>query len=400
MTRIAITAAALAALTLASASPAAGAAKGDRPEPIDLTRSTEGVVYFNRPGADMATHNAELKDCIAGVGVNAMREAAARVSTNTGGLYGMAVEGAFTRITTELCMLARGWRLVRLGRAEGEKLEQGSRADIVAAITPWVGAAEPHGTVVRVYANDALAASTEQLRMGRAPAGELLSARALNLRDEIAPPPIAIRREKDGPPVVGLKPYPVLTAATLPPAPPPGMALVVFRMRGHGGHNGQGFNFQLLDAEGASRQPGPDLQGPGQFYTGLPWSLIAKGRGTPLETFAAVAVPAGRWRLFARMTTMHYCLGSPSFEAREGEVVWLGAFDLAGETVAPDMSLDPARAFLAAQPALAERVRPAAWVNGSLGHCKGAYVYALEFPGYPYEPGYAWGSRAQPQPAG
>ena len=75
-------------------------------------------------------------------------------------------------------------------------------------------------------------------------------------------------------------------------------------------------------------------------------------------------------------------------------MLYAGAFDLAAEDITPDMDLAPARAWLgdAARP-----VSAAAYANGSLGPCGDNSIYALEFKGAPFEPGYAWGSRgAQP----
>jgi hypothetical protein len=45
-------------------------------------------------------------------------------------------------------------------------------------------------------------------------------------------------------------------------------------------------------------------------------------------------------------------------------------------------------------------LKPAAWTNGTFSACEGAYVYALEVPGAPFEAGYSWGSKAlSPAPA-
>jgi hypothetical protein len=90
-----------------------------------------------------------------------------------------------------------------------------------------------------------------------------------------------------------------------------------------------------------------------------------------------------------------YCLGSPSFEVKAGEVVYAGTFHLEGDDLGPDLALDPAKVYLGA--AAADRVRPAVYRNGSRGSCHGfSAVYALEVPGAPFAPDYTWGVRKAP----
>ena len=110
------------------------------------------------------------------------------------------------------------------------------------------------------------------------------------------------------------------------------------------------------------------------------------------------AVPAGRWRLYGlgAAPTLNLCLGSPSFEVKAGEVVYAGAYDLDAAELGPDLDLAPAKAWLGAQ---GRPLRAASYVNGSLGPCGDNSIYALEIKGAPFEPGYAWGSRASTAPA-
>ncbi len=390
-------AALLAAACLAPAASAAPASRPGsrpeaRPEPANLTRATEGYSFFNRPGADMATHDAELRDCIDGVGIRAMM-ALTPTAVQPSGLYYDAVRGSFGRINTETCMISRGWRLVRLDIETGRDLAHARREVVVAALKDQVGAERPEGLVVRTWNNEALRGDTLQLTMPAMVMGGLISVRAM---DPEAPPPARPieRMVLSQSPRPAPTPYPVLKAADLPAAVPDGSVLVVFHMRGNGSYNGQGYSF--VPVAGGPVAPPPQAGDyPRAFYTGLPWSLIPRGRGTPLETVGAVVVPAGRWRLTALMNTMMYCMGSPAFDARPGEVVFLGTIDLSAADTRPVMALEPARQFLAGRPELAAAVQPAAWMNGTTGPCLGAGTYALEFPGYPFVPGYVWGSRAQ-----
>ena len=103
----------------------------------------------------------------------------------------------------------------------------------------------------------------------------------------------------------------------------------------------------------------------------------------------ALVVPPGHWRI-AGTGSVGFCLGSPAFAVAAGEVVYAGTFSLTGADLAPDLAIEPAAAWLGGD--FGTRVRPAAYRNGSRDSCIGSGVsYALEFPGAPFEPGYAWG---------
>ncbi len=79
-------------------------------------------------------------------------------------------------------------------------------------------------------------------------------------------------------------------------------------------------------------------------------------------------------------------------------MVYAGSFNPngKGEPIGPDMTLEPAKAVFPALSNLAEKVRAASYVNGVLGACSGAYLYALELPDRSFVEGYLMGSRSQP----
>jgi hypothetical protein len=117
------------------------------------------------------------------------------------------------------------------------------------------------------------------------------------------------------------------------------------------------------------------------------------------QKMTAIVVPPGRWRIYGLGLSpiLNLCLGSPSFEIKAGEIVYAGEFDLSRDDVSPNLDLAPAQAWLAGQN---RKITPAAYANGSLGPCGDNSIYALEFKDAPFEPGYAWGSRAAaPTPA-
>ena len=91
------------------------------------------------------------------------------------------------------------------------------------------------------------------------------------------------------------------------------------------------------------------------------------------------------------MPTLNFCLGSPSFEVKAGEIVYAGSFDLSASVFEPNMDLAPAKSWLADP---SKTVLAATYVNGSQGRCSNNTIYALEINGAPFEPGYGWGSRA------
>ena len=75
----------------------------------------------------------------------------------------------------------------------------------------------------------------------------------------------------------------------------------------------------------------------------------------------------------------HFCLGASGFEARDGEAVYAGAFDLSGEQMRPDMTLRDDLVAPTSPAAVAEvRHRAADWTYGDRQPCEGASLYALD----------------------
>jgi len=113
------------------------------------------------------------------------------------------------------------------------------------------------------------------------------------------------------------------------------------------------------------------------------------------NSVSAFVVPAGDWRLVSLSTdtpATSHCLGAPMFRVEPGQVVFAGALNVDGEV---SLTLDNARAALAAQPHLAERLQPASYVNGSTFECGSAwFATAYEITDAPFVEGYAGGTRA------
>lgn len=376
----------VAGLTLCATEPATAQSR----ERINLSRPTEGYLYFNRPGATIAQHDADVRTCAALV-----------AGPVNHGITGQplptptmrAREDSRFQVNVENCMVVKGWRVVSLPEGVGRALYSMEPETLSTQLATVVGVETPDtGRVVRTFGNEALRGDTI---WGSLPAAgghtRFISLRAVSLEDLPALPPRAEVGAPASPPVPPFN----LTQENIARIPQ-GTAIVITRAVGNGQTNGEGFSFLRIREDGETPFIRTNEADPlHAFMAVLPWTLF-KGSARELrETVAAYAVVPGRYRLTAKMNTLEFCHGSPVLEVRAGDVVFAGTFDMAGDA-APDMSLDPARAFLAHDPDRLARLRPAEWRNGSIADCRYVYAYALEFPGAPFVEGYADGSLAQP----
>lgn len=373
---------------LAVSQPAAGQSD-DR---VNLSRPTLGYTYFNRPGATIAQHDEDVRTCaalVAGPTHHLMTGAPLPTPVQR------ARDDSWFQANAENCMVAKGWRVVRIPERIGRALYWMEREQLSAQMATVVGVEAPEtGQIVRQFANEA--------RHGRTIWGSLpgysserpISLRAVDLSNLPALPSRAPAGPPAGPPV---RPF-ELTPDTIT-AIPQGTAIVITRAVGTGQTNGEGFSFLRIQEEGETPFIRAVETDPlHAFMANLPWTLFKGSARERRETLAAYAVVPGRYRLTAKMNTLGFCHGSPVTEIRAGDVVFAGTFDMAGE-VGPDMALEPARAFLVNDPDRAARLRPAEWRNGSVSDCGVVYNYALEFPGAPFVDGYRDGSRALISPA-
>lgn len=385
-------AATLAAL-LTAASWGNAVAATERNAPANLTRATSGFTYFNRPGADIAAHDAEVRMCVS-------RSRALPQATdnpmNAGLVPGLIAGGqddARLKANVENCMVVGGWRVVRLGDREGRPLSRLARQALSEQLASWVGADEVHGEIARTFGNEATRGDTV---WGTMPGGggTILSLKAVDLTTLPAPVPALEPAHPDrldpppGPavPVIQLTPENVASL-------PADTALVIIKVVGTGRTNGEGLGigragFRQLPPSVRQRETDP-VEG---FYAAVKWTLFKGSDRERREALIAIPVVPGDYRIESRMNTMEYCLGAPVTEVRPGDVVFLGTFDIAGPVLGPDLSLDPAQAFLANDPDRLARLRPAQWRNGHTAPCGLVYFYALEIPGAPFEAGYTGGS--------
>jgi len=360
-----------------------------------LNQSTPGYTYFNKPGADLAAHAKAIDRCRdLAEATNQAGDAAAKAATDphdsTG--YWSREHNAGREdnhqghlVNLENCMVVFGWRVVVLDPAQGQRLASESLAVRARQLADWVGADTPPGVVVRRFANDALDGSPDSFGFA-VPRGTLLS-----IDDLAEPPEPGPHLDPDDPTASSSAPY---AKRKLTPLGRDHLmslrgdsGLVVVGLAGAGSFR---LIFERVDADG---QPPRDSKG-ADLTVAQPTTGGDVGGGA-----GVYAVPEGRWRLAAIARgrySINFCLGAPSFSVANGQVVFAGQFDPASGVLAPTMNPEMALEALPAGSPLRQRLRPADWVNGSTGQCRGAYIYALEFPGRPFEGGYHLGSMAQP----
>lgn len=345
-----------AALSAVAGQAAAQSADGAR---VEIGEPAQGLAYYNRPGATVAEHNAALAACMRDTAV--VTDVSADMTLVEYLIWNGPIKGGIAA-SVENCMLVRGWRVFRAPDAEGAAAARLNGEAFAAVVGPWIGTAAPPGVMVRSWANEAARpAGYRTASMARTPSRNHLSIKLFGDTDPELPPtdPSSFQRRF------------ARTARPEHLAPPaPGKAIILVRTTGA--------NTSMHFEEAARAE--------GALWTTYIANSDRRGRWTSME------VTPGRYRI-AQVGVINLCLGAPSFEVAAGEIVYAGAFDLSGPQIGPDMDMASAAAL--AQGAAAERLRPAAYRNGSTASCRRPNLpYAMEFPGAEFEAGYVGGSRA------
>jgi hypothetical protein len=357
-------------------------------EPANLVRASAGYLYFNRPGATMALHDSELADCL---GVTGFRFPTRSSPMIPMGIVGSAIENgiqnrmisgwqrAAANIQVELCMVVKGWRLLRLDDREGRRLSTLDQPALASELSTFVGSSSPPGEIIRTFRNDAALWETVQDRSPANASRVLLSEQALAPRPD--PPVRSVEWRSELGTSILVAPVVLADIQSIPE----GRALVLIAVHGRS-------SLRTNMILGVARDQGPqDL-----FQVDLRHAQsIGSGAVGQLEAFL---VPAGRWRIVSARSNTNLCLGAPSFDASAGSVVFAGAFDLSAPVLAPDMTLNALQPYLQTWPSALPSPRPAQWVNGEVSPCPFTALgpdYALEFDGMPYRDGYVWGGAAR-----
>lgn len=377
----------------------------------DITGTSDGYTYFNKPGADLAMHDAEVRECKQLAGrlhqpLGAMPSTTivapagvSPVAAGVGGAIGMAIAMAIEQkmadnkgnpVNVEHCMVVKGWRVVRIDDEEGKALAASDRKAKAASLASWVGASEPHGHIVRTFGNE-LADGAEAF----APANKTGTSLGTDIDTRVAATGRPLTQYT--PPPAGSRPPPRPSSAKSPKplkdtelgGIPAGMGLIVVNVSGD-----DEISLVLQRMGSIIGQPAYVDGQPDEIDVVRPHKTYAKP-GESYGTTAVFAVPPGRWRVASitvNWVTLNLCLGGPAFNLRPGEAVYAGSFSR--RHLAPDMDMAPAKAAFPGLSPLPETLQPANWVNGTQGQCYGAYLYALELPGAPYVDTYQFGGRA------
>lgn len=372
--------AAMAVLGVVLLGPQAAQSRGEvRPH---LAQAVVGFTYFNRPGADLAVHNDELRACMA-----AMSKAVPAWISQGQGVLGDAMannmlEQRAFNANVENCMVVRGWRVVKLSGGDGARVLRADRRGDHSILEPWLGAPVPQGEIARVWRNEALQPEPRFAQVGGLERDSLsylmLPGEGGKIFNSINP---ASGWPRPPAPVEPLTPNEIAALGA-------NDSVIVVRVSGDS--NGLGLGFAPTGSADAGNLRSAVLTRKSATDT-------ADGRREATMVFR---LTPGRWRLdwVGRAEGMasvggalSFCLGAPAFEIGAGEVVYAGAFELSAGPLTPDLEPAPAMAALGSAPMLASKLRPARWVNGETFECTLTGAYAVEFPGAPFVDGYAWG---------
>src|SRR5580704_1309433 len=270
-----------------------GQAHGD---PVDLARASPPNTYFNRPGADLATHDAELRDCMV---------MAARTSEPAHYAYGASVLAAaiaaavvagmdavetnhVQRANAENCMLVRGWRVVELPKDQADEIAKLPQAEQAGRLKDWVGAADPPGDVIRQWRDDAADGTTVKFEQGKLLGGapNLSFTARDHSQDGKLPSP---RSTSIWTRYAGIATE--LKLGAFAKAPKEDAIVVVF-VKGSGLHAGDTLDFRRTGPD-PDVSPRTDDKLPDQFIAYDNWVWHKAGQ------WYAYAVPPGRWRISA-----------------------------------------------------------------------------------------------------
>jgi hypothetical protein len=374
---------------------------GDPATAASLTGSSPGFHYFWKQGADMAGHDAALVDCA--VRTRALVNGSDAMGTVTaatgGGLLGALVGGIIDNnesrqgaaANTEGCMAIKGWSVVSLTEEQGKAMEQpDDPATIHEKLRPYIESPSPLGSVLRgPYANEL---AVGEFRVDKAHDLEEVSMSVRATRAQTngaidAAGPLKSPKPELAKGVKAPKTIKGMNAQSLSGADPAN-AYFVFREIGQGVTvNSTALSMTRLSDDGTEViYDGAAVKA---NLGGLNNPKIAKHKVDSNKTYDFVAmVPAGRWKL-SEFNFIQYvgdlCFGAPALEIKAGETIFIGVLSVrpgGGYPVTSDLSA--AKEILAANPALAEKVKPAEWTNGYTSDCFGSYAYAYEMPGAPF----------------
>lgn len=412
--------------------------------------------FYNRPGVDLARASSDLGACrVEAARLKTVRNTNTRVNTGAAftanGQYDPVVSGAAVGLASIMfaiqdanyngsieqiefrdCAVALGYRHYRLGESERARFnalpDQGFAA-LVAASAPVAGRYNDSETERNYFAAD-ITTTPFQNGAARAPAPEPVPAMPAG-PVALTPPEgdAALPPAQDDAMLPLAEPGPEESAATLAVATgpidrlapretaalAPGTAIVVASARQLTGAMqtnvaGDTFRFRRVSADGAFL----DLLQPAPSFS-LRSHMNSERRRDPTlagdfraPRYSTYVIPAGRYVL-SDVGTLNACLGALTFEAREGDVLYLGDFVLRPPNLPVGSMLNPigninsgmdnrlradlrvaiaddfeaARAAMQANDMLKEQFTRAHYQNGYRIPCTGRYIGRVANPQWP-----------------
>ena len=398
---------------------------------VRIAYPSEGYTYFNKPGASIDDHEADVRACL--LDAKDVISWDEFIENNRARIAAMLIfaRAKSARLSAlENCMIVRGWRVVGLQPDEGKALSERPQDQLKLFLSGQVGAEQPQGQIIRIWGNEAhnathkrsevIPRSTDDGQLSLLYLGkitDLLFPSTNSLLVDFGDTPTLQRldhsasmaerltaAQRSG--AVLARPLQTTAEIEVPAAfekkigrnlavadlanIPDGWGLIVMRIEGKSFRNGRRLGF------GPFR--GPKLQSnKGVIVNEIDFDSGVRSNGAGQDrSWMIRAVPPGEYRLSQMdIVPLYFCLGSPAFKLERGQIIYAGTFDLSAAAMGPDLSMEPVRALFAGSP-FADRVQPASYVNGSTTNCLGGVaVYAIEFPGTPFLEGYEWGSKAK-----
>lgn len=329
--------------------------------PDALGVPTDGYVYFHRTGATMEQHNIALRRCTAN-SLKTLPPLDLGYVAVTNGWVTMS-SPHYVALNTHLaanienCMVATGWEVLQLNADEGARIDALDQRRKEAALSGLVGAVSPEGKLVRSFRKLDILSMRAAMAADKGRQSLSFGAVEPDAGPWVLPTPAAW--ELVPPAAHGTTPRTaiVVRVTTIAPAQ-------------------MNFRFTQLDDTAATARPYINVPSPTKLF----WK-----KGAFLEQTYVFPVKPGRWTL-GSIGPVGLCLGAPSFDVQQGEVVFAGTFNVGStDPFQPDMALAPAQQALA-NADLSERLTPAKYVNGRTFDCgtlAPSFIYSLNEPNAP-----------------
>lgn len=343
-----------------------------------MTRTTPGAAYYHKAGASLEDHDTQLAQCVADAQRTAQPASGGNALVLINPALGIAGVGydlrrnrAGRRVNIENCMVANRWTIMSLSEAEAAPLLPllRERDSLRMALARMVGAERPIGTMTRWFTNDAMNGANDRFS-----GAEFVEGVSLSLEGGMT----ASRGLISWPPIPDL-PRPSLDALPLDPLRPRDIrvtddsALVFIRMTGDIRFSADILVFERLGPDAST--PAWIDQRSNLFAPSLNDRTVERGR--PRVGVYAYRLPPGRWRLTGMARTdmaWSFCQGTMAFDARAGEALYLGSFDLSGRMM-PDMTM---RDDIVPAGRIPGGLRPVEYTAEARFPCTGVYIYSVD----------------------